>query len=352
MTDKTADEGSYCAHPRRVLSDSERGYFYQPCGARSALFCKHCSLAYKRDKNLIISSGCEKSDYNDEITESQLADYDFYALTMTAPSFGAVFNKTDGENPDLIGTPKIMNRYDYKGQILWNNNSGNLFHHSIKYLKDGFRKNFEFTAVREWQSRGVLHFHIMFRVLKTDNIDESFLEALKKFRTYKYESYKWGREARVEKIEGLKISRTVSYLSKALSADIRQHGKEYKILPDGVRKFYGILDKTAYNELCVCGNSVNECSCNNVRSFGWQGHLLSSSKGWSLSGLNLKVLKERKKEWVEANKDSFDGKNDSDAQMDAIYNDNVSSYSLIVGDKTVADDRIGKLFESYSNIFA
>lgn len=352
MNDKTADEGSYCAHPRRVLNDSARGYFYQRCGARSELFCKYCALAFKRDKNIIISSGCEKSDYQDEITEEEIADYDFYALTMTAPSFGAVWNWSTCEDPNLIGMPKILNRYDYKAQILWNANSGKLFHHSIKYLKDGFKHNFEFTAVREWQSRGVLHFHIMFRVLKADNVDESFLEALKKFRTYKYEDCKWGREARVEKIEGIKVSRTVSYLSKALSSDIRQHGKEYQILPDEVRKFYGILDKTAYNLLCVCGGSVSGCTCNNVRSFGWTGHLLSSSKGWSLSGLTLKILKERKKEWVEANRDTFDANDDSDARMDAIFNANVSSYSSVVGSKDVADDRIEKLFESYSSIFA
>lgn len=351
---KTID---YCQHPIKVEDSSEKGYYYKRCGARSKLFCEYCSNAYTRDKNIIISSGCEVSSYDETITQDMIDEHVFYGLTMTAPSFGSVYSIMDAIEPsleDLIGTPKRFGAYKFNEHILWNANSSELFHHSMKYLRASFKKDFEYVVVREWQARGVIHYHAMFRVKKEDS--KGFLEKVKKFKSYKYKKdgnvYKWGQQSYVEKLGKHTLTATVSYFSKALSEDVRQHGFEYKILPDRIRKYYDKLDYTAYQLLCKCQKSFTECSCKFVRNFGFTGHLISPSKNWSFSGLNQTVLKQKRKEWVEANKDKMEENTENSDYMEEIYTKNIISYSSIVGNKKTAEERIDNLLKNYSHIFA
>lgn len=357
MIKEAEKEVDYCLHPIKVQDNSEKGYYYKRCGARSELFCAYCSKVYTRDKNLIISSGCEVSAYDETITKEKLDKYSFYALTMTAPSFGAVYNMIDTytlEDEDIIGTPKRFSAYKFEDHIQWNANSTELFHHSVKYLRKACKIDFDYVAVREWQARGVIHYHIIFRTEKEDS--GKFIDHLKKFKTYKYNKdgkvYKWGQYSYISDLGKHTLSASVSYLSKALSSDVRQHGSEYKILPDRIRKFYDRLDQTAYDLLCKCGNDFTDCNCGVVRNFGFTGHLLSKSKDWSFSGLNMTVLKERRKEWVEENKDKMEEINsETSSYMEKIYNENVIAYSKIIGDSEIANERKGNLINAYKHIF-
>lgn len=358
MSVKTVEkEVEYCLNPVKVQDSSEKGYYYKRCGARSELFCSYCSKAYTRDKNLIISSGCETSTYDETITQDKLDKFDFYGLTMTAPSFGSVYNLLDvftSDEEDLIGTPKRFSTYRFDDHIQWNANSTELFHHSIKYLRKASKIDFDYVAVREWQARGVIHYHIIFRVEK--NGSEKFINHVKKFKSYKYHNdgkvYKWGQYSHIDKLGKHTLPNTVSYFSKALASDVRQHGSEYKILPERIRKYYDRLDESAYNLLCKCGKDFNNCNCGVVRNFGFNGHLLSNSKGWSFSGLNMTVLKERRKEWVEENKDKMEElTNNSSEYMEKVYNENVLNYSRIIGSVEVANERKNNLLDNYKHIF-
>lgn len=350
-------EVEYCLHPIKVQDNSEKGYYYKRCGSRSELFCSYCSKAYTRDKNLIISSGCEISAYDETITQDKIDKYSFYGLTMTAPSFGAVYNMIDTytlEDEGIIGTPKRFSAYRFEDHIQWNANSTELFHHSVKYLRKAFKEDFDYVAVREWQARGVIHYHIIFRVEKVKS--DGFLKHLKKFKTYKYNKdgkvYKWGQYSYFDMLGKHTLPNTVSYFSKALASDVRQHGSEYKILPDRIRKYYDRLDEAAYNLLCKCGNSFNDCNCGVVRNFGFNGHLLSNSKGWSFSGLNMTILKARRKEWVEENKDKMEEiTSETSSYMEKIYNENIIAYSKIIGDADIANERKNGLLENYKHIF-
>lgn len=347
------EEIENCQHPRKMKSNSEKGYYFQRCGSSNEFFCSYCSRLYRRDKNIIISSGCEVSKFEEDselITEDILKNYDFFTLTVTAPSFGKVYGKNDGS--ELSGTPVKMDNYNFKGQILWNANSGNLFHHSIKYLKDAFNGDFEFCVVREWQERGVIHFHILFRVLKSDNVDNDFKVLLNRFKTYKYKSFKWGQQSKILQVSMDKLPSIVSYFSKALTEDVRQHGVEYKLLSDVTRKFYNKLDFVAYKNLCKCGESFTDCTCKNVRAFGFSGHMLSSSKNWSFTGVNVSLLKDRRKKWVDANKHTFEKSTSVDVNyMEAKYNENMVRYSQVIGSKEVADSRVNDLLYKYADIF-
>lgn len=357
MENENSNSTNYCLHPVKMYDTSKQGYYYKRCGSRSELFCEYCSRIYTRDKNLIISSGCEASSYDDTIQQETIDEYSFYGLTMTAPSFGSVYNKIDMysvEDYDKIGTPKRFANYKFKEQVLWNYNSSQLFHHSIKYLRAAFKKDLEFVAVREWQSRGVIHYHIMFRVNKEDS--KEFYKHLKKFKRYKYNDvYKWGVQSYISELSGSLISNTVSYFSKALGEDVRQHGIEYKLLSDQIRKFYKKLDETAYELLCECGNSSVDCSCLATKNFGFTGHLLSKSSKWSFSGLSQSVLKEKRKEWILNNKDNEEQeqkRDDVSKAMEEIYNQNIQNYSRIIGSREVSTSRVEKLVSNYSHIFA
>lgn len=346
----------YCSHPMKVYDSSQQGHYYKRCGSRSELFCEYCSNIYTRDKNLIISSGCEVSIYDDTITDEMIEQYSFFGLTMTAPSFGTVYNKMDifsADDYDKLGTPKRFSTYKFKEQILWNANSSQLFHHSVKYLRASFKKEFEFVAVREWQARGVIHYHILFRVPKDDS--SSFMKHLKKFKTYKYNDvYKWGVQSYISELPKTLIANTVSYFSKSLGEDVRQHGLEYKLLSDKIRNFYKKLDNTAYDLLCECGNDSVDCSCLSVKNFGFTGHLLSKSSKWSFSGLNQGILKERRKQWVDDNSDNKEHIKksiDLNEIMEDIYKKNIERYSNIIGDNKVSVKRVENLLNNYSHIF-
>lgn len=351
-------EVEYCLHPIKVQDNSEKGYYYKKCGSRSELFCSYCSKSYTRDKNLIISSGCEVSVYDETITQDKIDKYNFYGLTMTAPSFGAVYNMMDTytlEDEEFIGTPKRFSSYRFEDHIRWNANSTELFHHSVKYLRKACKNDFDYVAVREWQARGVIHYHIIFRIEKENS--DGFLKHLKKFKTYKYKkngyTYKWGQYSYFDILGKHTLPNTVSYFSKALASDVRQHGSEYRILPQRIRKYYDKLDETAYNLLCKCGNDFNNCNCGVVHNFGFNGHLLSSSKNWSFSGLNMTILKARRKEWVEQNKDKVDEiSSETSSYMEKVYNKNIMNYSRVIGNADVANKRKNNLLENYKHIFA
>lgn len=320
---------SYCQQPRKINTSTGESKFIR-CSTKNSLICPFCANYYKRDKNIIIHSGAAPDNIKDD--DRFYGEYDFYTLTLTAPSFGSVEN----------GIPKSGD-YKYLQQILWNANSNQLFHHSIKYLKDASSADFSFCAVREWQKRGTIHFHILFRVdKKTD--DGSFLKILRRFRTYKANKMGWGREYIVELVDRGKIPRIVKYFSKSLTEDVRQHGNDYALLDADTTKFYERLDEIANTvrcqkkELCL----FDKCNSKTHEQFGWNGQLLTVSREWSFTGLTVQKLKEERKQWV---KDNIDTIPEPEFDLEEVFNDKVEKFNKIICNEKLRNSRIHGLFD-------
>lgn len=348
MIDKDGKLLNYCNNPKKIRDNSVKGYFLQRCNSRDRLTCDYCADLFQRDKNAIIISGCNSLD-DDSL--KVINDSNFYTLTLTAPSFGAVYGKHDKVDKSLIGVAKDLRRYNYKGQVSWNAHANELFRRSMKYLKDSYKSSVEFITIREWQARGAIHFHILFRVNKNEDSRFNFVRHLKKVNSFSMKEFKWGRQAVIEAIAYEKLETVSRYYSKVLTISSRQHGNEYRLLDPLAIKFYEKLNYAAFSLFCKCKLDEVDCRCTSSKNFGWTGHLITFSTGWSLNDIDLKGLEAERKLW-------FDSQSDKTASIEAIeewmekkYEENRKLYSDIVANPEVAQARVDSLLDSYSFIF-
>ena len=208
------DAVSACSHPQRLrgvvkvvdratgeavaVFDSASmpdGVVYVPCGNRRASVCPSCSLVYKRDAWHIVRDG---------IIEGRPSAF----VTLTADSFGLVHVHREkngrslpcrarrdhhrrvcphgrdtscglvhGKDEPVLGRPLCPDCYDYRAAVLFNASAGKLFRLFKIYLDRElarlggitlreFRKlvRVEYAKVAEYQKRGAVHFHGLFRL--------------------------------------------------------------------------------------------------------------------------------------------------------------------------------------------
>ena len=115
-----------CVRPIRISSG-----VWVRCGSRLTGKCPSCAELYRGDWAAIARSG---------IFDGPLANFRFYLLTLTAPSFGAVHRIPRSEmkqakrcrcgalrrvkDASLRGVPLDPSTYDYAGQVRWNRDAG------------------------------------------------------------------------------------------------------------------------------------------------------------------------------------------------------------------------------------
>lgn len=298
-----------CEHPRKVFDANVAGGFYfVRCFSRFAGYCSYCAYLNQLDYREIISSGFIDN-----------GDYEFYAVTLSAESFGRVHgvgNCGCGESHEgddlLIGTP-LNERYFYKRQAEWNLQFKKLLNYTLKNLRSWL--DCEFVVVREWQRRGVLHVHILIRVSSLDKQD-LVLRALRRLRVVKLNGFGWGRSFDVDRLgsdlDGL--SDVASYFVKSVGATSKQQGDSYGILSEAQRKHFSKVERWVKS---LSGNSLSDKA---IANLGWSGHVITFSDGWSFDGLSLKVLQERRKEWAKNNNKAEVSKDF--ARMEEIYKEN------------------------------
>lgn len=273
----------YCEKPRRVGDPlNPRGYYYTKCNSSLPSYCSYCAGLHQMDYKEIIKSG---------LTEE---GYKYYALTLTAPSFGVVHSEfgecacgvKHGEDDPLLGTP--VGRYSYRKQVEWVLNFKKLLNYTMKQL----RTNLEFEAVvaREWQRRGVLHAHLLIRVSDKDNQD-SVLRTLKKVKTTKLNNMGWGGRALVDEIDVEGFPGISNYLVKGLGRRAKQQSTNYGILGVHQREYYKKLD----NIVKELGDDLSDLARSNL---GWSGHFITFTGGWSHSETTLKSIREERIEWA------------------------------------------------------
>lgn len=299
-----------CSRPIRLPT----GVFVR-CGSRIKSRCPSCAELYRGDWAAIARSG---------IFDGPVADFKFYLLTLTAPSFGGVHRVPRSRetvqrcgcgalhtaaDASLRGVPLYPATYDYLGQVAWNRDSGVLWDRTRKRLRDRW-DSLEYFLVREWQDRGVLHLHLLVRISRSEAPEAFELRDAARtavaFSKTDGSQLGWGVQARCDlfRADG-DGARTVWYLSKALNYVMKDTTLSGVGRGDQSWEHLARLGAAARAIRCSpgcdwkCGRKVHQ-------RYGSRSQMVSASRrtknrtGWSFTGLTRTVQRRLRKEWIDA----------------------------------------------------
>jgi Replication initiator protein, pSAM2 len=199
----------------RPTASMPDGQLYTACGNRRATVCPACSEVYRADTYQLILAGLRGGKGIPE----QVAGHPCVFATFTAPSFGYVHsrrekkrshkdqpikalpcrprrrpeycqhgvnlvcNRTHREAENCLGQALCARCYDYQHQVVWNLHAGELWRRTAQHVRrlltrqareHGAKVRVSYAKVAEFQARGVVHFHAIFRLdgLDPDNPDQ------------------------------------------------------------------------------------------------------------------------------------------------------------------------------------
>jgi hypothetical protein len=171
---------------------------YLPCGDRRASVCPPCAETYRADTYQLIRAGLAGGKGMPE----SVATHPCVFATFTAPSFGPVHtrvtNSSGGparcrprrkanvcphgrrlscgqrhkEDDPCLGRPLCPDCYDYSAAVVWNAHASELWRRTVITLRrqldklarvHGVQVKLVYAKVAEFQRRGVIHFHAIFR---------------------------------------------------------------------------------------------------------------------------------------------------------------------------------------------
>lgn len=180
-------------------SETPDKVIYLPCGDRRASVCPPCAETYRADTYQLIRAGLAGGK---GVPES-VAIHPCVFATFTAPSFGPVHTRieTPGgiiarcrprrkasycphgqrlscgkrhkEDDACLGRPLCPDCYDYSAAVVWNAHAPELWRrtvitlrrHLTKHAKThGARVKLSYAKIAEFQRRGAVHFHAIFRI--------------------------------------------------------------------------------------------------------------------------------------------------------------------------------------------
>jgi replication initiator protein RepSA len=172
---------------------------YVPCGDRRASVCPPCAETYRADSYQLIRAGLAGGK---GVPES-VATHPCVFATFTAPSFGPVHTRvvTPGgkvarcrprrkanycphgrrlscgqrhkDDDACLGRPLCPDCYDYSAAVVWNAHAPELWRRTVIGIRrrldklarqHGVRVKLSYAKVAEFQRRGLIHFHAIFRL--------------------------------------------------------------------------------------------------------------------------------------------------------------------------------------------
>src|SRR6266536_17451 len=178
---------------------------YTPCGDRRASVCPACAETYRRDTYQLIRAGIAGG----KGVPETVASHPCVFATFTAPSFGPVHTRhlASGGRPArcrprrkattcphgrrlscgqrhretdaCLGRPLCPDCYDYSAAVVWNAHAPELWRRTVIGLRrqldklakaHGTRVKLSYAKVGEFQRRGLIHFHAIFRLDGTDPV--------------------------------------------------------------------------------------------------------------------------------------------------------------------------------------
>jgi hypothetical protein len=172
---------------------------YVPCGDRRASVCPPCAETYRTDTYQLIRAGLAGGK---GVPES-VASHPCVFATFTAPSFGPVHTRVVGgdrrpvrcrprrkanycphgrrlscgqrhkETDACLGTPLCPDCYHYAAAVVWNAHAPELWRRTVIGIRrqldklartHGTRVRLSYAKAAEFQRRGLIHFHAIFRL--------------------------------------------------------------------------------------------------------------------------------------------------------------------------------------------
>jgi hypothetical protein len=171
--------------------DTGGGILLVSCKDRRASCCPPCAALYEKDAYQLIAAGLRGS----KNVPATVGTRPAVMLTVTAPSFGAVHGNRDHDQPckcggrhdvddPCIGTAIDPGRYRYVEQVIWNQYAPELWKRTVEAIRRGLAQalgvpryklsrvaRVRFAKAAEFQRRGVVHYHAIFRVDGADGVD-------------------------------------------------------------------------------------------------------------------------------------------------------------------------------------
>jgi hypothetical protein len=184
------------------------GVLYVPCGTRRASICPACAETYRRDAYQIVKAGLDGG----KGISADVAAHPAVFATFTAPSFGPVHTRVTGpggkvlrcrprrkaticphgrhlscphrhkDTDSRLGKPLCPDCYDYDAAVAWNAHAPELWRRTMIALRRRLDKaakpariKLSCAKVAEFQARGVIHFHALFRLDGYDPADPETL---------------------------------------------------------------------------------------------------------------------------------------------------------------------------------
>lgn len=344
---RTARRALPCLRPVLLANPSTGELLEVRCKDRRVSRCPSCAALYHGDAANILRTGA-----------LDFGARRFVWLTLTAPSFGAthrvpksggdatVSRRRDGRgrpcgcgvvhgeaDGHLRGVPLDPETYDYESQVRWNAHVGPLWHRTRDAISAVLGATLEFARVVEWQHRGAVHLHVLFRV--PDGIDLGELADGKVCRSMRVEQacqtvgtwerrdgmsrrYGWGRVGIVAEVVQVRagdtraVRRLCGYMAKLCNYAGKDLGSSVpgRAVSVELREHLGRLEHAAISMRCPragCdGRGTGQrasCRGRAHRHFGFRGHPVTQSRsradesgggcgGWS--GLTFTALRARR----------------------------------------------------------
>jgi hypothetical protein len=249
------------------------GVLLTPCGNRRANMCPPCSDVYRGDAWQLVAAGLRGG----KGVPDTVATHPLVFATFTAPSFGPVHtireaggkqlacrprargetcphgrslacHKRHADDDPCLGEAICPDCFDYERCALWNHNAGRLFKRTRTYVERELarqagltqgaareRVRVSYVKVAEFQRRGVVHFHTLWRLdaarddlappaepfdgrLLVDAITAALPKATVPAEASGAEPYAWGRQHVVRELDlggdPQEAARVAGYIAK------------------------------------------------------------------------------------------------------------------------------------------
>ncbi len=185
-----------------------------PCGDRRASVCPACAETYRADTYQLIKAGLTGGKGLPDTVSAHPCVF----ATFTAPSFGPVHTRRQAPNgrparcrprrkhatcphgrrlscglrhkdtDSCLGKPLCPDCYDYSGSVVWNAHAPELWRRTTIAIRRHLAKaaraagagkvQLSYAKVAEFQARGLVHFHAIFRLDATSDVGQLVPPAL------------------------------------------------------------------------------------------------------------------------------------------------------------------------------
>jgi hypothetical protein len=340
---------------REFASEGEPdGVLLKPCGNRRAHVCGACSEVYRGDAWQLAVSGLRGG----KGVPETVVEHPLVFATFTAPSFGPVHTVRDvggrrlacrprsrgetcphgrslacgtrhADDDPCLGEAICPDCFDYERCALWNHNTGRLFLRTRTYVERELARQagltqkaaraqvrVSYVKVAEFQRRGVVHFHTLWRLdapgdelapppeafdaqLLADAISAALPKATVPAEAEDAEPYAWGREHEVRALElgedPHEAGRVAAYIAKYATKSTENAGgasarikKQHELRDLRCRDHAWRLITRAW-QLGECPDVDGKRMRRWAHQFGFGGHCFTKSRRFSTT---FKALRE------------------------------------------------------------